>query len=62
MPPIANTYNVPNIKGAGTPRVGAYNIVPHHPFVSDKPVLYNNFPSVNAGVAPAYPQQVLVCF
>ncbi|XP_078175763.1 uncharacterized protein LOC144569339 isoform X2 [Carex rostrata] len=59
VPPIANSFTVPNIKTAGTPPNGAYNIVPHHPFVSDKPFLYNNFPPANAGVAPAYPQQVM---
>ncbi|XP_078175762.1 uncharacterized protein LOC144569339 isoform X1 [Carex rostrata] len=61
VPPIANSFTVPNIKTAGTPPNGAYNIVPHHPFVSDKPFLYNNFPPANAGVAPAYPQQILGC-
>ncbi|KAJ3698603.1 hypothetical protein LUZ61_002308 [Rhynchospora tenuis] len=62
VPPIVNPYNAPNIKSVGTPPPNvAYNIVPPHPFVSDKPLLYNNIYPVNGGAAPAYSQPVLGC-
>ncbi|KAJ3693614.1 hypothetical protein LUZ60_009094 [Juncus effusus] len=65
--PVGNQFYIPSIKTSGSPPVvpnfGTYSIVPNHrPFITEKPILYNNsFVPTNGAIPIPFPQPILGC-